>query len=110
MEIFDTEIFGPVAPLFRFKDEAEAIRLANATPFGLAAYAYTRDIGRAMRVASHLAYGMIGMNDGLISTEVTPFGGIRNLASAVKAPWKASKNISASNTSPTAGWAIFELP
>ena len=77
MEIFSTEIFGPVAPLFRFADEAEAIRLANDTPFGLAAYAYTRDIGRAMRVASKLQYGMVGMNDGLISTEVTPFGGVK---------------------------------
>jgi succinate-semialdehyde dehydrogenase/glutarate-semialdehyde dehydrogenase len=77
MEIFSTEIFGPVAPLFKFSDEAEAIQLANDTPFGLAAYAYTRDIGRAMRVASKLQYGMVGMNDGVISTEVTPFGGIK---------------------------------
>ncbi|ESQ76608.1 NAD-dependent succinate-semialdehyde dehydrogenase [Asticcacaulis sp. AC402] len=77
MEIFDVEIFGPVAPLFRFETEEEAIQLANDTPFGLAAYAYTRDIGRAMRVAAHLDYGMVGMNDGIISTEVTPFGGVK---------------------------------
>ncbi|HWU49873.1 MAG TPA: aldehyde dehydrogenase family protein, partial [Asticcacaulis sp.] len=77
MEIFDIEIFGPVAPLFKFETEEEAIQLANDTPFGLAAYAYTRDIGRAMRVAAHLQYGMVGMNDGLISTEVTPFGGVK---------------------------------
>ncbi|HTN41714.1 MAG TPA: aldehyde dehydrogenase family protein, partial [Asticcacaulis sp.] len=77
MEIFDTEIFGPVAPLFKFETEAEAIQLANDTPFGLAAYAYTRDIGRAMRVAAKLEYGMVGMNDGVISTEVTPFGGVK---------------------------------
>ena len=77
MDIFSTEIFGPVAPLFKFDSEGEAIQMANDTPFGLAAYAYTRDIGRAMRVASKLQYGMVGMNDGLISTEVTPFGGVK---------------------------------
>ncbi|MGA9659249.1 MAG: aldehyde dehydrogenase family protein, partial [Asticcacaulis sp.] len=77
MDVFSTEIFGPVAPLFKFKDEAEAIQMANDTPFGLAAYAYTRDIGRAMRVAAKLEYGMVGMNDGMISTEVTPFGGVK---------------------------------
>ena len=77
MEVFSTEIFGPVAPLFKFETEADGIRMANDTPFGLAAYAYTRDIGRAMRVASKLQYGMVGMNDGLISTEVTPFGGMK---------------------------------
>jgi succinate-semialdehyde dehydrogenase/glutarate-semialdehyde dehydrogenase len=78
MELFEVEIFGPVAPLFRFGSEDDGIRMANDTPYGLAAYAYTRDIGRAMRVASKLEYGMVGMNDGLISTEVTPFGGVKD--------------------------------
>jgi succinate-semialdehyde dehydrogenase/glutarate-semialdehyde dehydrogenase len=71
------ETFGPVAPLFRFRDEAEAIRLANATEFGLAAYLYTRDLGRAWRVAEALEVGMLGVNQGLISTEVAPFGGVK---------------------------------
>ena len=71
------ETFGPVAPLFRFRDEAEAVRLANDTEFGLAAYLYTRDLGRAWRVAEALEAGMIGVNDGLISTEVAPFGGVK---------------------------------
>jgi succinate-semialdehyde dehydrogenase/glutarate-semialdehyde dehydrogenase len=71
------EIFGPVAPLFKFKTEEEAIRLANSTPFGLAAYFYSRDIGRIMRVAEALDFGMVGINEGMISTEVAPFGGVK---------------------------------
>ena len=71
------EIFGPVAPLFRFKDEAEAIHMANDTEFGLAAYFYSRDVGRVFRVAEALEYGIVGINEGLISTEVAPFGGVK---------------------------------
>jgi succinate-semialdehyde dehydrogenase/glutarate-semialdehyde dehydrogenase len=77
MEIARQEIFGPVATLFRFKDEAEAVRIANATEYGLAAYFYTRDVGRVMRVAEALEYGIIGINEGIISTEVAPFGGMK---------------------------------
>jgi len=77
MKIFREETFGPVAPLFRFKTEKEAIELANDTEFGLAAYFYTSDIGRAFRVAEALDYGMVGVNEGLISTEVAPFGGVK---------------------------------
>src|SRR5690606_24439674 len=76
-KIFAEETFGPVAPLFRFRDEDEAIALANDTPFGLASYFYSRDIGRVMRVADRLEYGIVGINEGLISTEVAPFGGIK---------------------------------
>ncbi|CAI2796214.1 Succinate-semialdehyde dehydrogenase (EC [Pseudomonas [fluorescens] SBW25] len=76
-KIFAEETFGPVAPLFRFEDEAEAIALANHTPFGLAAYVYTRDLGRAFRVVEALETGMVGVNEGLISTEVAPFGGVK---------------------------------
>lgn len=71
------EIFGPVAPLFSFKTEAEAIRMANDTEFGLAAYFYGRDIGRIWRVAEALEYGIVGINEGIISTEVAPFGGMK---------------------------------
>ena len=71
------ETFGPVAPLFRFQTDEEAIRLANATEFGLAAYFYSRDLNRVFRVAEALQYGMIGINTGLISTEVAPFGGVK---------------------------------
>jgi succinate-semialdehyde dehydrogenase/glutarate-semialdehyde dehydrogenase len=71
------ETFGPVAPLFRFTTEDEAIRLANDTEFGLAAYFYGRDIGRIWRVAEALEYGIVGINTGLISTEVAPFGGVK---------------------------------
>ena len=71
------ETFGPVAPLFRFETEAEAIRMANDTEFGLASYFYTRDLARSWRVAEALEYGIVGLNTGLISTEVAPFGGIK---------------------------------
>ena len=71
------EIFGPVVTLFRFSDEAEAIRMANDTDYGLAAYFYARDMGRILRVAEALEYGIIGINDGIISTEVAPFGGMK---------------------------------
>jgi succinate-semialdehyde dehydrogenase/glutarate-semialdehyde dehydrogenase len=77
MLIANEEIFGPVSTIFRFHDEAEAIRLANGTPYGLAAYAYTRDLARAWRVAEALEFGMVGINEGLISTEVAPFGGVK---------------------------------
>jgi len=75
--IFSEETFGPVAPLFRFKTEEEAIALANDTPFGLAAYFYARDVGRIFRVAEGIESGMIGINEGIISTEVAPFGGVK---------------------------------
>ena len=77
MAVAREETFGPVAPLFRFAAEADAIRLANDTEFGLAAYFYGRDIGRVWRVAEALEYGMVGINTGLISTEVAPFGGVK---------------------------------
>ncbi len=76
--IFREETFGPVAPLFRFHTEEEAIKLANDTEFGLASYFYARDIGRIFRVAEGLEYGMIGINEGIISTEVAPFGGVKS--------------------------------
>jgi succinate-semialdehyde dehydrogenase/glutarate-semialdehyde dehydrogenase len=72
------ETFGPLAPLFRFATEAEAITMANDTEFGLAAYFYGRDIGRIFRVAEALEYGIVGINEGLISTEVAPFGGMKS--------------------------------
>ncbi|RQR70953.1 MULTISPECIES: NAD-dependent succinate-semialdehyde dehydrogenase [unclassified Burkholderia] len=75
--IFSEETFGPVAPLFRFDTEDEAIALANDTPFGLASYVYTRDVGRIFRVVEGLDFGMVGVNEGLISTEVAPFGGVK---------------------------------
>jgi len=71
------ETFGPVAPLFRFETEADAIRMANDTEFGLASYFYTRDLARSWRVAEALEYGIVGLNTGLISNEVAPFGGIK---------------------------------
>jgi succinate-semialdehyde dehydrogenase / glutarate-semialdehyde dehydrogenase len=77
MRISREETFGPVAPLFRFADEAEAIAQANATEFGLAAYFYSRDLGRVWRVAEALEYGMVGVNTGMVSTAVAPFGGVK---------------------------------
>jgi succinate-semialdehyde dehydrogenase/glutarate-semialdehyde dehydrogenase len=77
MRVAREETFGPLAPLFRFGTEAEAIRLANDTEFGLAAYLYTQDLGRSWRVPEALEYGIVGLNTGLISTEVAPFGGVK---------------------------------
>ena len=77
MRIAREEVFGPVAPVFRFKTEADAIRMANDTEFGLAAYFYARDIGRVWRVGEALEYGMVGVNSGIISTAVAPFGGVK---------------------------------
>jgi succinate-semialdehyde dehydrogenase/glutarate-semialdehyde dehydrogenase len=77
MAIANEEIFGPVAPLFRFGSDDEGVAMANDTPFGLASYFYARDIGRIMRVAESLEYGMVGVNEGILSTEVAPFGGVK---------------------------------
>jgi succinate-semialdehyde dehydrogenase / glutarate-semialdehyde dehydrogenase len=71
------ETFGPLAPVFRFTDDDEAVRMANDTEFGLACYFYTRDLGRAFRVAEQLEYGIVGVNEGLVTTEVAPFGGVK---------------------------------
>lgn len=81
MPVFRNEIFGPVAPIVTFETEAEAIELANDTEFGLASYFYTRDIGRVWRVAEALEYGIVGINEGIISNEMAPFGGIKESGS-----------------------------
>ncbi len=78
MVVANDETFGPLAPLFRFKAEQDAIRMANDTEFGLAAYYYTRDLGRAWRVGEALEYGMVALNTGILSTEVAPFGGMKS--------------------------------
>jgi succinate-semialdehyde dehydrogenase / glutarate-semialdehyde dehydrogenase len=77
MRLAREETFGPVAPLFRFATEDEAVRMANDTEFGLAAYFYSRDIGRVWRVSEALEYGIVGVNTGIISTEIAPFGGVK---------------------------------
>jgi succinate-semialdehyde dehydrogenase / glutarate-semialdehyde dehydrogenase len=77
MAVAREETFGPLSPLFRFSEESEAIRLANATEYGLACYFYTRDLGRAFRVSEALEYGLVGVNEGIITTEVAPFGGFK---------------------------------
>ena len=81
MRVFSEEIFGPVAPLFKFSTEEEAIEMANDTEFGLAAYFYSRDIGRVWRVSEGLEYGIVGINEGSVSTEVAPFGGVKESGS-----------------------------
>ncbi len=81
MRVFSEEIFGPVAPLFKFSTEEEAIEMANDTEFGLAAYFYSRDIGRVWRVSEGLEYGIVGVNEGSVSTEVAPFGGVKESGS-----------------------------
>ena len=77
MKIFREETFGPVAPLIPFDTDEEVIELANRTEFGLASYFYSRDVGRVWRVAEALEYGMVGVNTGLMVTEVAPFGGVK---------------------------------
>jgi succinate-semialdehyde dehydrogenase/glutarate-semialdehyde dehydrogenase len=77
MMVAREETFGPVAPLFKFRSEADVIAMANDTPFGLAAYFYARDVGRVWRVAEALECGIIGINEGIISSEVAPFGGYK---------------------------------
>lgn len=77
MDVVTTEIFGPVAPLIRFETEDEVIKAANDTPFGLAAYFYSQNLGRVWRVQEALEYGIVGVNEGIISTEVAPFGGVK---------------------------------
>ncbi len=77
MKVAKEETFGPMAPLFKFKDEDEVVALANDTEFGLAAYICARDIGRIWRVSENLEYGIVGINTGIISTEVAQFGGVK---------------------------------
>ena len=77
MLVAEDETFAPLAPIFRFENEEEVIALANDTDFGLAAYFFARDLGKVWRVAEALEYGIVGVNTGLISTEVAPFGGVK---------------------------------
>lgn len=77
MDIANNEIFGPVAPIIKFSSESEAVSIANDTPYGLAAYFYTENVGRVWRVMEALEYGMVGVNEGIFSTEVAPFGGVK---------------------------------
>ena len=77
MKVAKEETFGPLAPLFKFATDDEVVRMANDTEFGLAAYFYSRDVARAYRVAEALEYGMVGVNTGLLSNEVAPFGGVK---------------------------------
>ncbi len=107
MVITKEEAFSPVAPLYRFKSEDEAIKMANDTEFGLASYFYSRDIGRIWRVAEGLEYGIVGINEGIISTQIAPFGGMKEsgigpIYWSTGARNTASRSFSKSNTS---AWA-----
>jgi len=77
MAIAQEEIFGPVCPVFTFKTDQQAIEIANSTPYGLAAYFYSQDMNRIWNVAGALDFGMVGINEGIISTELAPFGGMK---------------------------------
>ena len=77
MSFSDDEIFGPLAPLYKFTSDEEAIEIANDTIYGLASYFYSENVSRCWRVAEALEYGMVGINEGLVSTEVAPFGGVK---------------------------------
>ena len=77
MRVFSEEIFGPVAPIIKFSTEEEVIEMANDTEYGLAAYFYSRDIGRVYRVGEQLEFGIVGINEGIISNEMAPFGGVK---------------------------------
>ena len=77
MKLTREETFGPLAPLFRFKTEEEVVQMANNTEYGLAAYFYSRDIGRVWRIAEALEYGMVAINNGILSNEAAPFGGVK---------------------------------
>lgn len=101
MRLAHEETFGPLAACFRFHTEEEVIRRANDTPFGLVAYLYTRDLARAFRVTRQLESGMVGINEGIISTEVAPFGG----AWAVRARMWGSRSISRPSMSIWGNWA-----
>ena len=81
MKVFKEEIFGPISPLMSFQDEQQAIALANDTEYGLAAYFYSRDIGRVWRVSEALDFGMVGINEGIISDTAAPFGGVKQSGS-----------------------------
>jgi succinate-semialdehyde dehydrogenase/glutarate-semialdehyde dehydrogenase len=93
MRLASEETFGPLAPVFRFEREEEAVAMANATPFGLASYFYTNDLHRAWRVGEALEFGMVGLNTGAIAMEMAPFGGIKASGWAVKAGVRGSRNI-----------------
>ena len=77
MEIAQAELFSPISTVFKFEEESEVVERANNTPYGLAAYVYTRDVGRVWRVSEDLEYGMVGVNEGMISNELAPFGGVK---------------------------------